>query len=1049
MWACLVFMMAVSPQDQSSLRPVGLTTERIDSPLGLDNPRPRLSWRSEATVRGQRGLYQSAYQVQVASRAELLHRGTPDLWDTGKVAGSQSLDILYGGRALRSNQEVWWRVLVWDQADRRSQPSHPVRFTTGLLSREDWRAQWIGASIPEVELFFEEAQWVWHPTASLEAAPPGRVLLRRVIELDEEQAQGPARVAITVDDRFILTVNGQQVSASHPSAADAWRIPQRIDLTGKLRPGSNEFIVEAENLAGPAGLLFGLRVGTGAAATGWVSDGRWMARREEETEWAPVAVLAEHGSAPWGHLDAHRLDPRPAPHLRKPFRVSAKPMRATAFIIGLGYHQLWLNGQRVGDRVLEPSFSRFDLREKVSTYDLTGLVTEGANTVGLVLGSGFLNVSAPDAWDFHRAPWRGQPRALVQIHIETADGRTHLVTSGEDWRYAYGPWRFDQIRQGASYDARHKLGDWSSPGFDASAWSPVVVLPDTQAVRSAFVAPPCRVVETIQPVTVTRLDANTHVVDLGQNIAGWARIRPRGERGTTIRLRFAERLHPDGSLDTRNIASLVFHPRFQQDEYTLSGTDGEEWEPEFVYHGFQYIEVTGWPGELSRYDIDGRVVQTDFGSAGSFVSSHWLLNDIQRLTLWAYRGNFVGIPTDCPHREKNGWTGDAHLAAEQAMFNWNNLPAYEKWMADVRDSQRADGSVACIVPTGTWGYEWGTGPAWDSALFIIPWTLYQYSGSTKALEDSYQAMKRWLEFCKSRSPGYIANWGLGDWCHPKEATPEAVTSTAYFYICARITADTARLLNKPEEASQFDTLAGRIREAFVREFVREDGTVANGTQTAQSAALFQGMVEGPLADKVFARLVERVEQDGVLMNFGILGSKYVFHTLSERGRHDLAVRMAKATGFPSYGEWVLRGATTLWEDFPGGQSLNHIMFGDISAWFYRELAGIRPDDLVPGFHRFTLKPRVAEGLEWVQAHHDSPYGRIASSWHSVEGVFQWEIAIPPNTQAEVWVPWDGHSQVTEGEGVNVRAGDFEVLGYAPGYLRLRLGSGSYRLRSQV
>jgi alpha-L-rhamnosidase len=393
-----------------------------------------------------------------------------------------------------------------------------------------------------------------------------------------------------------------------------------------------------------------------------------------------------------------------------------------------------------------------------------------------------------------------------------------------------------------------------------------------------------------------------------------------------------------------------------------------------------------------------------------------LLNKLQAAILWAYRSNFVnGYPTDCPHREKNGWTGDAHLAAELAMFNFQNTAAYEKWIGDIIDEQRPDGNVAAIIPTSGWGYTWGNGPAWDSALLIIPWTLYVYQGDTRVLEHAYPAMRLYVDYITSRAKDGIASHGLSDWTPVKTKTPTEVTSTGYYYLDAQIVARAAELLGKTEDAKKYAALAASIRDAYNRLLYKGDGVYSIGSQTSQSCALHQGLVPAGECAKVGAKLAEVVQQNKAYPDFGILGSKYIFRSLSEAGRSDLAYAMATKEDRSSYGSWLRRGATTFWEDWGEGASRNHIMFGDVSAWFYQYLGGIRLADGVSAvaskvapeavaFKEFVICPDPVEGLGWVKAEHDSPYGMIRSKWSKERNVFRLEVEVPVNTRATVYLP---------------------------------------------
>ncbi len=424
--------------------------------------------------------------------------------------------------------------------------------------------------------------------------------------------------------------------------------------------------------------------------------------------------------------------------------------------------------------------------------------------------------------------------------------------------------------------------------------------------------------------------------------------------------------------------------------------------------------MSGLPEKPTADTISARVVHTAFEPIGSFACSHDLLNKIQQLTLWSYRSNFHSIPTDCPHREKNGWTGDAQLAAEQAMYNWENAAGYTKWMNDLYDEQQPDGNLPGIVPTSGWGYAWGNGPAWDSAYVLIPWYLYQYRGDQRILAAHYERLCRYVDFMTSKATDHLVKHGLGDWVPVKTRTPEIVTSSGYYYIDTLIVSKIAAMLGKTDDAQRYGQLAEAIRQSFNKKLYQGDGIYANGSQTALSCALYQGLVPADRQAAVMAKLAANVEAADYHLDTGILGAKYLFRTLSEHGRHDLAYRIACQTTAPSYGDWIRRDATTLWEDWGDGSSRNHIMFGDISAWFYQYLAGIQVDPAQPGFKHIVIRPRPTGDLTWVRAKTESPYGRVASAWRKEGDALTLKVTVPVNTTATVYLPLShGIDTVTE------------------------------------
>jgi alpha-L-rhamnosidase len=768
---------------------------------------------------------------------------------------------------------------------------------------------------------------------------------------------------------------------------------------------------------------------------------------------------------------------RPAPLLRREFTVKGKVKRARAYVCGLGYHELRLNGAKVGDHVLDPGYTRYDRRALYVTHDVTDQLKRGPNALGVMLGTGWTNVHTVAVWYFDKAPWRQAPKLLLDLRIEYADGRTETIVSDESWKTADGPVVYDSIYAGESYDARKELPAWDRPGFNDSQWhnawllsapasmsrfkdnDPLLrnieeLLPPPGVV-SAQEMEPIRITRTLKPVKLTEPKPGVFVFDIGQNLSGHVQLTVSGPAGTEITLKHGERLHPNGTLDQIDIAEHIrpFNapgrpreapiPRFQTDVYTLKGSGVETWEPRFVYHGFQYVEVTGFPSKPTLESIKARVTHTDVQAAGDFACSNPLLNRIQEASKWAYLSNLASIPTDCPHREKNGWTGDAHLAAEQAIYNYHPAAAYKKWIQDLADEMRPTGELPGIVPSSGWGYEWGNGPAWDSAFVLIPWYLYEYYGDREILARHYVQMRRYVDYLTGKSREGIVSIGLGDWVPPGKTAPTEVTSTGYYFADAQIVARSAEILGNKADAAKYKALADSIRAAFNKRFLQPDTAMySNGTQTALATPLNWNLVPAEYRQRVVDHLVAEVEKKNGHLDTGILGTKYLLNVLLDNGRADVAYRVASQRTYPSWGLWIEQGATTLWEAWDGSASRNHIMFGDISAWFYRALAGIRPD--APGFKRIRIQPQLVGDLTWARASYDSIHGRIATDWKRESGLLTLNVTIPPNTTATVYVPTKDGSRVTEGGKPAGSVEGIKLLRSEAGATVYEVGSGKYR-----
>ncbi len=739
----------------------------------------------------------------------------------------------------------------------------------------------------------------------------------------------------------------------------------------------------------------------------------------------------------------------PAPLLRRAFTLEGKIKQARAYICGLGYYELHINGKKIGDHLLDPGYTRYDKRALYVTYDVTDALRRGRNALGVILGNGWYNVQTRAVWDFHKAPWRAAPKLLMQLRVEYTDGRVETIGTDSRWTTCTGPITFSSIYGGETYDARAEKPGWDTPDYDDSGWSTAESASPPGGKLAAQMMPPIKADESIKPVKLTEPQPGVFVFDLGQNLAGFAELRLRAPAGTRVVMKYGERLGKDGMLDRADIQQHVVkvdtNQQYQTDTYLFKGTSRiTHHASRFTYHGFQYVEVTGFPGKPTLDSLRGVFVHSAIPVAGEFECSNPLLNKIWRAGRWAYLSNLQGIPTDCPHREKNGWTGDAHLAAEQGLFNYAPAAAYTKWINDLGDEQRATGELPGIVPTSGWGYKWGNGPAWDSAFLLIPFYLYQYCGDTKVLCDHYEGMKRYVDYLTSKAKDGIVDIGLNDWAPFKTKTPADITSTAYYYCDAQIVALAAGLMKNEADARKYSELAASIKKAFNEKFYHPDtGLYGNGSQTSLSCALYQGLVEPANKARVLNSLVAAVEKSNGHIDTGILGAKYLLNALLENGRADVAYRVASQSDLPSWGWWIEQGATTLWEQWDGSESRNHIMFGDISAWFYKALAGINLDPAAPAFKHFIIQPSLVGDLTSAKASYDSVRGRIVSDWRIENGRLDLKVTIPVNTTATVSVPGADPAAVKEGGKPAAEAAGVNFLRVEDGRTLFEVGSGTY------
>ena len=732
---------------------------------------------------------------------------------------------------------------------------------------------------------------------------------------------------------------------------------------------------------------------------------------------------------------------KPAPYFRQDFETGKKIRSARAYIAAGGLFELYINGVKIGDHVLDPNYTRFDRRILYVTHDVTGALKAGKNAIGVLLGNGWYNHQSTAVWYFDRAPWRNRPAFCMDLRITYEDGSVETVSSGRSWKTALSPVIFNSIYTAEHYDARKEISGWNLPDFDDSQWknSTLRSAPSQNIVSQALT--PVRAVEEIPVKSLNRISDTVYVFDLGRNISGVSRITLSGPEGTVIRLKHAERLYDNGRPDMSNI-DAHYRPTddtdpFQTDIFILKGEGTESFMPRFNYKGFQYVEVTASrPVQLNSTSLKGYFIHSDVEPVGRISSSDETLNRIWQATNNSYLSNLVGYPTDCPQREKNGWTGDAHIASETGLYNFDGITVYEKWLADHRDEQQPNGVLPSIIPTGGWGYEWGNGPDWTSTIAIIPWNLYLFYGDKKPLQDNYENIRRYVDHIAELYPSGLTSWGLGDWIPVKSKAPVELTSTAYYYTDTRILAQAAELLGQEADNRKYNALAEKIRKAFNDKYLhRETGLYGSGLQTELAVPLFWGLVPEELRREVADHLAQRVQADGMQMDVGLLGTKALLQALSDNGHEEVAYALATRKTFPSWGWWIANGATTLYENWPidakSDISMNHIMFGEIGAWLFKAPGGIKPDPRQPGFRNVILEPRFTGGPDTFSAEHNGRYGTIRSAWEKTEKGITYRVTIPANSTGTVRLPqvkgrsWYKDGVVMKNSEVQVLSGEYK------------------------
>ena len=751
----------------------------------------------------------------------------------------------------------------------------------------------------------------------------------------------------------------------------------------------------------------------------------------------------------------------PSPYLRKEFSLARSVRKARLYATARGVYELFVNGKKVGEDVLSPGWTGYDRRVQYQVYDVTPLLAEdGLNILGAVLGDGWYSGFFGFDPKHRGAHYGTHPQLLAQLDVEYEDGSRESVASDDSWRCSTGPILHSDLLMGESYDARDEMPGWSEPGFDDSPWYGVKAEEIGDAKLVAQPDEGIRVTEELEAKTVTKPEDGVYVFDMGKNMVGWVRLKVEGEAGRKVTLRYAEALNPDGTIYTTNLRSAR-----AIDRYVLKGEGEEVYEPRFTFHGFRYVEVTGYPGEPQPEAVTGRVVHSATPPTGSFECSNSMVNELQENILWGQRGNFLSVPTDCPQRdERLGWMGDAQVFVRTASFNMDVAAFFEKWMVDVEDAQSPEGAFPDVAPlltgSGLIDLRWGA-PAWGDAGVIVPWTIYRTYDDTRIVERHYGAMTRWMEYLHEANPDLIRKNRMGnnygDWLSPKgDHTPKHLLATAYWAHDAKLMAEMAEATGRYEDAKEYGSLNERIKGAFNEAYVSPDGRIEGDTQTCYLLALHMDLLPEDLRPAAAEHLIRTIEREDWHLSTGFVGVGYLCPVLTETGNAEVAYRLLLNETYPSWGYTIKNGATTIWERWdgwteengfqsPNMNSFNHYSLGSVGEWLYRYVAGI--DLGSPGYGRIVIRPRPGGGLTHARGEYHSVRGRISSSWKIEDGLFSLEVLIPPNTTATVHVP--SKDGVSEGGRPLGEAGDVELLRAEEGETVLSVGSGRYEFAGRV
>ena len=727
-----------------------------------------------------------------------------------------------------------------------------------------------------------------------------------------------------------------------------------------------------------------------------------------------------------------------SPYMRREFSITKNVKKATLYISGVGYYECFINGKSVKDTVLDPAFTEYDKATMYQTYKVEHLL-QGQNAIAIMLGDGFYNGNTLEVWNYISATWRDHAKCICELHVLYADGTKEKIVSDNTFKGACGPIVENDIRGMEQYDARLELGDWTMPGYDDSEWNAVTITKSPGGELVGQYTTPIRVVDTYEPKEIQKISDTAWLVDVGFNTSGWAEISLTAPEGTEISMRygegFDEELKHMRRLDMFNKGEDK--PKFQRDIYIAKGQGKETWHPIFHYHGFRYVVVeceTGIPKDLS---ITIQEVRTDLKQVGHFECSDEVVNKIHQMALLSAKSNFHGMPTDCPHREKNGWTADAHLASEQILLNFDGAAAYSRWMDDVIRAQRKSGQLPGIIPSTGWGFNWGSGPVWDSVCVIIPYMMYLYCGDTRVLEKMYPCMKKYLAFAETMAVDDICQFGLPDWCPPIEEWHKQcegnVTDTAIIYYDTLTVSKIAKILGEDDEAQKYAEDAARIRNSFRKRFIkRADSKLelnCTKCQTSLACMLYFGLVDEGEKELFVQELVHQIHERDNHFDAGVPGVKLISNVLLEAGCMDILLDISTTPTYPSWGYMLSQGATTFWESWHGADSQNHPMHSDISACFYKGLAGINVDEEKPGYKNTIFKPQFASQLTFAKAEHMTSYGKVASGWKRDGDSVQLKLTIPTNCTGRLVLPQGWCVENYDKEFVDMGAGDYQFQLY--------------------
>jgi alpha-L-rhamnosidase len=1036
---------------QTFTGPVALQVDNLTTPLGIDDPAPRFSWQLQDPTAG---AAQTAYKLQVSSSLEFLAANNADVWNSGVIKSSQSMNVVYAGPALMPSARYFWRVQVWNAAGKPYSASEVSWWETGLLSQDAWHAQWIGYETPEEATVRNAGSaWITSPDAKAlaqEKQKQQHFAYRATLILPKPVLS--ATLYATAQDTVSAWINGTQMltaEALPPWGQMPWKKFVRAEITQKLKAGPNTIAIEALHyIANPSGMITDETPPMIATIVvqyedkTWASFGtgpdwkvsahaaeNWQQASFNDTDWKSAVLLTPSANS---SDPGHPWIPDSVKALRQTFAVSSPVKSARLYATSLGEYQIFLNGDRVGNQVFAPGWTDYRERVVYQTYDVTAKIASGQNVIGALLAPGWYET--PLEWFQQPNNYGARPPALrTQLRIEHTDGTVQWIDTDPTWAARVSDVLHSELYDGETQDARRMLSGWKTAKIEIPGWEKASIIDPPPIKIEAQTFQPIRVERNIEAKSLSEPKPGVWVYDFGQNMSGLETLRVKGPAGTNVQLRFAEVLKADGTIYTDNMRTAKV-----TDHFILRGEGGsgmEEFTPQFTFHGFRYAELTGLPTAPAKEDLTVAVIHTDAPFTAKLETGSPMINKLWSNIQWGQRSNFVGVPTDCPQRdERLGWMADAQVFWRAATYNMDLAAFSRKFAADMRGTQAGTSFYGIYAP-GTAKPNMGHGPGWSDAGVIIPYTSWLQSGDTSIIDQNWSAMQQYLDGIAAANPDWAwkneIGTPFGDWLSPEGKTDITLIGTAYWAYDVTMMQRMAQATGRTAGAEKYAQIFAKIRAAFQKQFVREDGFVTGAdntpspfgvinnpnaksqggdTQTGYVLALHMNLLPDNLRAAAAKRLAEKIEQNHGMLATGFLGTPYLLEELTKSGYTRLAYQLLLNTQYPSWGYMVEHGATTTWERWNGDQmrddpsmnSYNHYAYGAVADWIYRYAAGIDTTPLDAGFHTVVLHPVFDARLGKIAFDYASSYGPIHSDWTATQNNFDWHVTIPANTRG--WLP---------------------------------------------